>query len=103
MAAPLEGRILEGYVDLLYEAPDGTLVVVDWKTDSAQTAVELDTALGRHRAQGAGYAAAIEAATGRTVSGVRFVFCRADGEPAHEREVTDLSDAVEEVRLALRR
>ena len=103
VVAPIEGRVLEGYVDLLYEDPDGTLVVVDWKTDAARSASELDAALGRHRVQGAAYAGAIRAATGRTVSSVRFVFCRPDGAPADERAIDDLDAAVEEVRLALRR
>jgi ATP-dependent helicase/nuclease subunit A len=102
VAAALEGRVVEGYVDLLFERADGTLVVVDWKTDAVRSASEVVSAARRHRVQGAAYAGAIQAATGRTVSSVRFVFCRHDGEAADESEITDLADAMEEVRLALR-
>jgi ATP-dependent helicase/nuclease subunit A len=34
LGAPFGGVLLEGFVDLLYELPDGRLVIVDYKTDS---------------------------------------------------------------------
>jgi ATP-dependent helicase/nuclease subunit A len=101
VVAPVGDRMIEGYVDLLYEAPDGTLVVVDWKTDRARTPAEIDAALGRYRLQGAGYALALGTATGKQVSKVQFVFCRAGGQPAVEREITDLEDAIEDARRLL--
>jgi ATP-dependent helicase/nuclease subunit A len=103
VVAPVGDRLVEGYVDLLFEAPDGSLVVVDWKTDRARTDAEVDAALDRYRLQGAGYAVAVEAATERAVSSVRFVFCRGGGEPAVEREVDDLDDARQRVASALAR
>jgi ATP-dependent exoDNAse (exonuclease V) beta subunit len=52
--------MVEGTADLVYE-DSGILVVVDFKTDR-----ELEGALPRYEAQVRLYAAAVEAATGRT-------------------------------------
>ena len=41
MSAPVGDRVIEGYVDLLVEGPDG-LVVIDYKTDSANSPAEID-------------------------------------------------------------
>jgi ATP-dependent helicase/nuclease subunit A len=96
VAAPFGERVLEGYVDLLYERPDGSLVVVDYKTDRARSETELDASLVRYRLQGAGYAAAVELALGRPVAEALFVFVRPSG--AVVRSVAELADAVAEVR-----
>jgi ATP-dependent helicase/nuclease subunit A len=101
VVVPMGDRILEGFIDLLYERPGGELVVVDWKTDRGRSAAEVAAALDRYRLQGAGYAAAVEAATGRPVAEVRFVFCRAGGQPAVERTIDDLAGAVTEVATLL--
>lgn len=95
VAAPFGDRVLEGYVDLLYERPDGSLVVVDYKTDRARSAAELDASSARYRLQGAGYAAALEAVLGRAVAEALFVFVRPSG--AVVRSVPDLPAAVAEV------
>ena len=87
VAAPVGDRVIEGYVDLLVETPEG-LIVVDYKTDSARTDDEIDAKLTTYELQGAAYAVAIEAATGRPVIDCRFVFCNTGG--AAERSVTDL-------------
>ncbi len=100
VAAP-DGRVLEGFVDLLHEADDGALTVVDWKTDRARTEAEVDAALDHYTLQGGAYALAVGQATGRAVSSVRFVFCRAGGQPAVEREIGDLASAVAAVERRL--
>ena len=101
IVVPIGDRVLEGFIDLLYERADGSVVVVDWKTDRGRTEAEVDASLARYRRQGAAYAAAVSTATGRTVAEVRFVFCRGGGEPAVERTITDLDDAVAEVERLL--
>jgi ATP-dependent helicase/nuclease subunit A len=98
VAAPVGTRVVEGYVDLLIERPDG-LVVVDYKTDASTSARHLDEAMARYEHQGAAYAAVLEQVTGRPVVECRFVFCSARG--AVERSVADLPAAVERVRSAL--
>ena len=75
VGGPIEGGILEGVVDLLYEDEHGDLVVLDYKTDDlART--ELDGRLERYRPQGEAYATLVERATGRRVSSVVFAFAR---------------------------
>ncbi len=95
VAAPVGGRVIEGYIDLLVETPEG-LVIVDYKTDSVATESDVDTKLATYELQGAAYAVALEESTGLTVVDVRFVFCRAGG--AIERSVTDLRAATARVR-----
>ena len=75
------GQLVEGYIDLLYREDDGSLVVVDYKTDadpSPQTVLAYQTQL-------AIYARALADATGHRVSRCVLVFCREDG--AVERDV----------------
>ncbi len=87
VASPVADRVIEGYVDLLVDTPDG-LIVVDYKTDSATSEAEIDEKLATYELQGAAYAAAIETVTGREVIDCRFVFCGTKG--AIERSVSGL-------------
>jgi ATP-dependent helicase/nuclease subunit A len=102
VAAPLgddpDAVVLEGYVDLLIDTPDG-LVIVDYKTDSVRSAAEVDAKLAAYELQGAAYAVALEITTGRTVSECRFVFCTTG--PAIERAVADLAGAKARVVTAM--
>ena len=52
VGAPLGGVMIEGYIDLLVNTPDG-LVIVDWKTDSASSPKEIDAKLAAYELQGA--------------------------------------------------
>ena len=97
-AAEVEGRLLEGFVDLLYETPDGSLVVVDYKTHDSDERPDLRQKPG-YRLQIAAYALMLEEATGRAVSRCVFVFLGPHS--VHEVQVDDLPEAVEEVRQAL--
>lgn len=74
------GRLVEGAVDLLFEEPDG-LVVVDYKTDTA-TGEALRERLEHHRVQGAVYAAALGVVTGRPVKEVVLLYVRTGEEHA---------------------
>ena len=95
VAAPLNDRMIEGYVDLLVEGPDG-LVVIDYKTDSIRSEEDIDAKLDAYELQAAAYAVALEQATGERVVDCRFVFLRTAG--AIERSVRDLPDAMARVR-----
>jgi ATP-dependent exoDNAse (exonuclease V) beta subunit len=75
----VDGVLLEGYIDLLYERADGQLVVVDYKTDHISFA-ELHERANAYRLQGGAYALAVERATNRTVAQVQLVFAALDGE-----------------------
>jgi len=98
VTAPVGGRVIEGYIDLLIDTADG-LVVVDYKTDSVRTEAEIEAKLAAYELQGASYAVAIEEVTGRPVVDCLFVFCRASG--AIERSVTNLATAKKRVRATL--
>jgi ATP-dependent exoDNAse (exonuclease V) beta subunit len=100
VGATLEGVTLEGFIDLLYEGPDG-LVVVDYKTDVVPSEADLDAALARYRLQGAAYVLALEETLGRPVARCVFVFVRAGDVREHALE--NLPAAVEAVRNELRR
>jgi ATP-dependent helicase/nuclease subunit A len=59
VAKDLDGVIVRGSIDLLYER-DGGLVVVDYKTESVPTAEAVDEAVKRYRYQLFTYAAALQ-------------------------------------------
>ena len=92
---PVDGRLLEGYVDLLYRTSEG-LVVVDHKTSATADPDELTHRVEGYRLQGASYALAVAAATGEPVVRVTFLFLTPQG--AFERHLPDLDAAVAEVR-----
>ena len=96
--AEVNGRLLEGFIDLLYEAPDGSFVVVDYKTHASDERPDLRQKPG-YRLQIAAYALMISESTGRPVSRCVFVFLGPDS--VHEVEVDDLHAAIAEVRAAL--
>ncbi|MCP5025915.1 MAG: UvrD-helicase domain-containing protein [Actinomycetia bacterium] len=98
LAAPVGNQVIEGYVDLLIEGPDG-LIVIDWKTDSVPSEAAVDAKLAGYELQGAAYAVALEEVTGQPVVDCRFVFCRPAG--AIERSVADLPGAMARVRASL--
>ncbi|MEX2658973.1 MAG: UvrD-helicase domain-containing protein [Acidimicrobiales bacterium] len=95
VAAPVGDRAVEGYIDLLYETPEG-LVLVDYKTDSVTGPADADAKTARYGLQTATYALALEASTGLEVVAAHLVFCTA-GEPL-ERQVPDLPGLKEQVR-----
>jgi len=100
VAAPIDDRLIEGYVDLLYRDDDG-LVVVDWKTDhlgddAARVGEAVAAKVDRYRLQGASYAVAVEAATGESVHSVVFAFLSDHG--VEEAQLPDLAGATDEVR-----
>jgi ATP-dependent helicase/nuclease subunit A len=71
-----------GYVDAVFVNPDGTLTLVDFKTDTFVTSpAELAQ---RYCPQMSGYVAALEQATGMTVSEAWLAVAQADGSPAVE-------------------
>ena len=97
-AAEVEGRLLEGFVDLLYEAADGSFVVVDYKTHDSDERPDLRQKPG-YRLQIAAYALMLAEATGRAVSRCAFVFLGPNS--VHEVHVDDLPEAIAQVRDAL--
>ena len=95
VGAPVDGVLVEGFIDLLYEGPDG-YVVVDYKTDALPGDGAIDDAMQRYRPQGAAYALALSEALGRPATRCVFLFLTPTG-PV-EREIADLEAAVLDVR-----
>jgi ATP-dependent helicase/nuclease subunit A len=85
-AVQVDGTVLEGFIDLLIEASDGGIEVVDWKTDQIGES-EVGERLKEYEIQAGLYVYGIEAATRRKVSAVTYVFAgpgveRSPGNPA---------------------
>ncbi|MGE0599449.1 MAG: UvrD-helicase domain-containing protein [Dehalococcoidia bacterium] len=93
----IEGTVIEGFIDLLYESPEG-LVVVDYKTDSVRDSAQIAVAMERYRLQGAAYAIVLEEALKRPVAKCVFVFA----EPRTEVAIDDLAGAKAAVRETIR-
>ncbi|MGQ0466158.1 MAG: UvrD-helicase domain-containing protein [Sporichthyaceae bacterium] len=81
LVVPDGDRFLEGYVDLLFEAPDGALTVLDYKTDRATTPDEIAAKQARYAPQLAAYVDAVEQVTGRRPDTAALVFARPGGAP----------------------
>jgi len=92
---PVDGRLLEGYIDLLYRGTDG-LVVVDYKTAATSDPDDLDRRVEGYRIQGASYALTIGASTAEPVARVTFLFLTPNG--AIERHLSDLQESVVSVQ-----
>ncbi len=98
VATTIGETLLEGFVDLCVERPDG-LLLVDYKTDLVATEDDIEVKLDRYRYQGAAYALALEELTGRPVVGCRFLFVGAGR--VDERALTDLDRLKDELRRHL--
>ena len=86
VGVPIGDGSLQGFIDLLFETPDG-LAIVDYKTDSV-SAEGVSAAAARYRPQAGGYALAIQRATGRRVAEVVFLFL----EPHSEESMTGIEE-----------
>ncbi len=93
VSTPAEGRLLEGFVDLLFEE-DGELVLVDYKTDALEAEEEPPE---RYRLQGGAYALAARNATGRPIKEVSLLFLQ----PARAATFTDVDALCAEAQAAL--
>jgi ATP-dependent helicase/nuclease subunit A len=75
VGAPSGSQVLEGFIDLLFETPEG-YEIVDYKTDDLRED-ELEGRMDRYRIQGDAYAELVYAITGLTPVAVSFVFVSA--------------------------
>lgn len=77
-ALAVDGAIIEGFVDMIIEGPQG-LEVVDWKTDRVADA-DVQSRLAEYELQAGLYVLGIEGATGQRVNSVTYVFVAAGRE-----------------------
>ena len=101
VAAPLEGTVVEGYIDLLYRTDEG-LVVADYKTDDIHEDDVFQDKIDRYKLQVAAYSLVVEQAVEDAVARCVLVFARA-GQPAEEVTIAgdELASAQQEVRRRL--
>ena len=101
MTAPVDdGTVLEGFIDLLYETPEGRLVVVDFKTDAIADSGDIDRKTKYYRLQGATYAWCAQQATGKEVARIVFQFLTRAGVEEGVIDGEDLARALDEVPAA---
>ncbi|HEX2809810.1 MAG TPA: PD-(D/E)XK nuclease family protein, partial [Kineosporiaceae bacterium] len=77
-AALAAGAVLEGYIDLLYRQDDGSLVIVDYKTDVVPAAA-VPGRVAHYRPQMQAYALALTEALGEPVSQAVLLFLHPQG------------------------
>ena len=80
-----DGLVLEGFIDLLFRDADGSLVIVDYKTDTVTDADALAQRAAHYAPQLRAYARALQAATG---DAARMVLIFLDGSGAAGRVVS---------------
>lgn len=68
--------VLEGFIDMVIEDTDGSIEIVDWKTDHV-SAAEVPQRLRQYELQAGLYVVGLEAAAGRPVTRVTYVFAAA--------------------------
>jgi len=95
VSAPVEGILVEGFIDLLFEEDNG-LVIVDYKTDSLNTEEEIRQSMASYRRQGGAYALALQKSSGKSVKEAVFVFLQ----PEKEVVIEDLDGAIDAAVLA---
>jgi ATP-dependent exoDNAse (exonuclease V) beta subunit len=100
VAAPVGVTLVEGFIDLLVDTPDG-LLIVDYKTDQVRSDTDIDAAVARYRLQLATYALVLQISLGRPVARAALLFV--SGGKARTRWIDDLGAAVVEVRALLDR
>ncbi len=98
VAASIAGRVLEGYIDLFVDTPDGG-IIVDYKTDQWPDDGERTSRIRRYRLQLAAYAIALEQILGRAPAQGVLVRCRPDG-PAEQIDIPHWAEALDEARAA---
>ena len=98
VGTPVGGRVLEGFIDLLVDTADGWWLV-DYKTAMGASDADLASRLASATPQGAAYALAVEAVTGRPVNRCTFLYLR--GADAVALDVADLPAAITAVRTEL--
>lgn len=99
VAADVGGTVIEGYVDLVYELPEG-FVVIDYKTDLLGGDHDVETFELRYRWQLATYAVALESATGKKVVRAALLSVPSTGSACRAVWI-DIQESCAELRTAL--
>ena len=88
-----DGTVLEGFIDLVYREDDGSLVIVDYKTDAVPAAA-LPARVTTYLPQMAAYAHALSRATGGPVQAAELLFLSPGDATAHRLEWAAMTTAL---------
>ncbi len=94
-----DGTVLEGFIDLVYREDDGSLVILDYKTDAVPAAA-IDSRVAVYQPQMAAYAEALRRATGGRVDRAELVFLHPNGAIEVPTDVAAAAGSTEDWRLA---
>ena len=86
VGVPDGDRVLEGFIDLLYEDGDG-VAIVDYKTDSWKNVADLDAKVEHYQGQMRAYARAVNESVGREVTSATLLFLGRDHSVAKSVEM----------------
>jgi len=86
VGVPDGDRVLEGFIDLLYEDGDG-VAIVDYKTDSWKHVADLDAKVEHYQGQMRAYARAVNESVGREVTSATLLFLGRDHSVAKSVEM----------------
>lgn len=100
-SAQVEGILLEGIVDLLYEVPEG-LRIIDYKTDRDASPSGRARAMETYRYQAGVYALILETTTQQPVAEVAFLFLNGTAAAVERLCGIELESAKADVRTFLR-
>jgi ATP-dependent helicase/nuclease subunit A len=98
ISADIDGVLLEGTIDLLYEDATASLVVVDYKTDRVSP-ITLIARAEHYRLQAAAYALGLQRATGQAITRIEFVFAAAS--PNHAEVLTIPTPDLSAIQVAI--
>jgi ATP-dependent helicase/nuclease subunit A len=100
VATEIGDRVIEGYIDLLVRRTDGSLIVVDYKTDQLPTGNDAPGRLQQYARQLAAYGVALEAILHEPVAGGVLLMCH-ESSPATEVWIDDWSTLGHALRSSL--
>jgi ATP-dependent helicase/nuclease subunit A len=86
VGVPDSDRVLEGFIDLLYEDVDG-VAIVDYKTDSWKELSELNAKVEHYGGQMRAYVRAVRESVGKPVTSATLLFLNRDGAVARMVEL----------------
>ena len=79
-------RVLEGFIDLLFEDADG-ISIVDFKTDSWSDESQIDAKVDRYRGQMLAYSRAVRESIGKPLTSATLLFLSRHGAVARTVEL----------------
>lgn len=97
----VEGKVLQCVIDLLIVNSDGSLSIIDYKTDSVSNSEDIEERMSRYRVQAGCYALAANITYGAQIRDCTFLFLRSKSEISYQIKGEQLNELVTEAKLKL--